>query len=96
MPQAIELKLSDFCKTYVTCHTISLHSERLPWQQNYKKYIAEFSSIDLKFLKNSVIYEDIGLKFDMELNFGVLNSLTLTSSTFWAIFADENTNMTSL
>ena len=33
-------------KTHFTSHYSSLQSELLPWQPNYKRYIAEFGSIE--------------------------------------------------
>ena len=48
-PKSTKLKLSDFkdtiFKTHYSIHTSWLHSELLSWQQNYKRYLAEFGSI---------------------------------------------------
>ena len=33
-------------KTHFTSHVSSLNFELLPWQQNYKRYLAEFGSIE--------------------------------------------------
>ena len=47
-PQAMKLKLSDIKDTslrHFTSYTSPLHSEVLPWQQNYKRYLANFDSI---------------------------------------------------
>ena len=42
--QGMKLKLSDFKDTLFASKTSSLHFELLPWQQNYKRYLAEFGS----------------------------------------------------
>ena len=57
-------------------HTSSLHLELLSLQQNCKRYLAGSGSglRKLKFLNNSVIYEDIELKIGMITNFGSLIS----------------------
>ena len=55
-------------KTHITSHASLLHSELLPWQQNYKGYLPCRIWLNgrVKFFNNSVIYKDIELKFGMD------------------------------
>ena len=40
--QGIKLKLSDFKETHFASQISSLNFELLPWQQNYRRYLAGF------------------------------------------------------
>ena len=58
-------------KPHFASQTSWLHFELLPWQQNYRRYLAGFVP---KISEKSAICKDIEIKFDIDTKFGPLSS----------------------
>ena len=94
--------------THFTSHVSSLNFEPLPWQQNYKRYLAEFGSIEkwnfwiIQSFKKilswnlawRLIFGPLSSKSNIKLEYDIM--VMFLPFYCLGLFTDQNTNMTSL